>query len=103
MNEPRRLLDGGSDFEVELLRSARDDGPSPHARRRTMIALGVGTGIVGAGVTAATSTAASTGGILKWIGIGVVSGGLVVGGAQQAVHFGAPPHIEIAVKGPVAL
>jgi hypothetical protein len=101
-SDPGRLLDGGSDFEVELLRSAIGDGPSRHSRKRTMIALGLGTGIVGAGVTAATSTAASTGGILKWIGIGVVSGGLVVGGAQQAVHMGAPPHLEIAVKGPVA-
>ncbi|HVY49063.1 MAG TPA: hypothetical protein VHB21_24405 [Minicystis sp.] len=103
MNEPRRLLSGGgSDFEVELLRSARDDAPAPHARRRAMIALGIGTGVVGAGVTAATTTAAATssaGGILKWIGIGVVGGGLFVGGAQQAMHLRAPAHVDVAVKG----
>jgi hypothetical protein len=102
MSEPQRLLDGSGGLELELLRSAKDDGPSTHARRRTMVALGIGTGIVGVGVTTAGSTAASTGvgGILKWIGIGVVGGGLAVGGAQEAMHLSTSrTQISMAVKG----
>jgi hypothetical protein len=102
MREPRRLLDEpGSSLGQDLLRSARRDAPTRSARARTMIALGVGTGILGAGVTAAGTSAASTGagGILKWIGIGVLSGGLVVGGAEEARHITTPHIAAPAMKG----
>lgn len=62
MNEPRRLLndDNATDFERALLRSARHDGPSPALRDKTLLALGLGVGVVGLGATtAATATAAA--------------------------------------------
>ena len=69
MSEPRRLLDEpGSSLGQDLLRSARRDAPTRSARARTMIALGVGTGILGAGVTAvlpASRRSTGAGGILE--------------------------------------
>ncbi len=88
MSEPRRLLEeGGSDLEVALLDSARDDAPSGASRRRTLLALGLAGG-AGAAVTAttATTTAATVLGgssgalvLAKWIAGGIIAGLLTVG------------------------
>jgi hypothetical protein len=78
----RRLSEeGGSDLELALLRSARDDGPAPHARRRTLIALGLGGTLM---ATSTTTAAASTTGLalLKWLGVAAVGSALVAGGYQ---------------------
>lgn len=115
MSEPRRFLEDGGGFEQSLLRSAREDAPSPGARQRTLAALGlgVGVGVLGASATAAATTAAATTtatatvaatatatpavkaaaslGLLKWIGIGVASGALVVGAAEVAQSVSPPP------------
>jgi hypothetical protein len=95
MSEPRRLLqEEGDELGQSLLRSARRDGPSPQARRKAMLALGVASG-VGASVVATGTGAASTlakstatAALLKWIGVGVV-GGLVTVGAVS-VTMGPP-------------
>jgi hypothetical protein len=91
--EMRRLLDeGGSDLEQTLLRSARDDAPAPHTRRRTLVALGLGGSIV----TATTATAASTTGfaLLKWVGLAMLGSALVVGGAKATGVVGDAPSAD---------
>jgi hypothetical protein len=106
MNEPRRLMDeGGSDLELALLRSAKGDSPSGRARRRTLVALGLGTGALGATGTVGTSTAAAATattagtaasvGVLKWIGIGVVAGLLTVGGVEATRDSGEASPIAV--------
>src|SRR5262245_14814256 len=101
MNDPRRLIEeSGSELELALLRSAKEDAPSPHARRRTLMALGLGAGLV----TASSSTAAAsiTGlALVKWVGLGVLGGALVVGGVQQATHAPAPRAAPAIAQGPV--
>jgi hypothetical protein len=99
MSEPRRFLEDGGGFEQSLLRSAREDAPAPGARQRTLAALGVGVGVLGASATAAAATTAATPavkaaaslGLLKWIGIGVASGALVVGAAEVVQSVSPPP------------
>ena len=112
MSEPQRLLDeGGDDLSLSLLRSARGDGPSPHARRKTMVALGLAGG-VGAGVTAATATGAAstmakssaTAALAKWIGMGVI-GGIVTVGTVEVVQTKSTPAVTQGAAinaGPVA-
>ena len=47
MTDPERLLAGeADDFERSLLRSARRDGPSPEARKKTLAALGIGVWLI---------------------------------------------------------
>lgn len=112
MSEPQRLLDeGGDDLSLSLLRSARGDGPSPHARRKTMVALGLAGG-VGAGVTAATATGAAstmakssaTAALAKWIGMGVIGGIVTVGTVEVVQTKSAPAVTQSAAinAGPVA-
>lgn len=94
MSEPRRLIDSGAgDFERALLDSARWDAPRPTARHRTLLALGLGTGIVGASVSTASASAASVGAwaLLKWVGAGVVAGLVVVGTAGRVLP---PPEVS---------
>ena len=111
MSEPRRMLhDDGDDLGASLLRSARKDGPSPHARRKTMIALGLATG-VGATVTAVTTTGAASTlakssasvALMKWIGAGVI-GGLVTVGAVAVVQSPKEPpaKTEAVANAPIA-
>jgi hypothetical protein len=104
MSEPRRFLkDGGGGFEQSLLRSAREDAPSPGARQRTLAALGLGVGVLGAGATATAAVKAATPavkaaaslGLLKWIGIGIAGGVLVVG-AAEVVHSVSPQPVKVA-------
>lgn len=118
MSEPRRLQEeSGNDLELMLLRSARDDQPPPHSRRRTLEALGLAGGIVGVGATVATTTAASTAiatasnlAILQWISVGIVAGILAVGGIDQLTRSESPPErrpaspsrVEQPARAPVA-
>jgi hypothetical protein len=89
MSDPRRLLTNGSDFERNLLRSAYIDAPSSGARRRTLVALGLGIG-----ATVSSTTAASTGVamLVKWLGVGAIAGLIAVGAADKSglVSFSAP-------------
>ena len=105
--EMRRLVDeGGSDVELALLRSAAHDAPTPSGKRRTLVALGLGSSIV----TATTATAASTTGLalLKWAGLAAIGSVLVLGGAQATGVVGGGPmggeqHVSkavVAVHGP---
>jgi hypothetical protein len=118
MSEPRRLQEeSGSDLELMLLRSARDDQPTPQSRRRTLEALGLAGGIVGVGATVTTTTAASTAiatasnlAILQWISVGIMAGILAVGGIDQITRGESPPErrpaspsrVEQPARAPIA-
>ncbi len=100
MSEPRRFLNDGGGLEQSLLRSARDDRPSPAARRRTLAALGLGASVLGASATATAAAspavkAAASLGLLKWIGVGIAGGVLVVGAAEVVHSVSSPPSTTI--------
>jgi hypothetical protein len=78
-NEPKRWLeDGANGFERELLASAEVDRASPRALSRTLASVQIAAAatLVATTTTAATGASASLGAVsvLKWLGIGVVSG-----------------------------
>jgi hypothetical protein len=95
---PRRIVEDDQDgFEAELLRTALGEEPPRGAIRRAEAALGIGAGLgLSAKATAAAKTAsahlaAAQGAtqvgalsLAKWVGIGVVSGLVVTGGARYA-------------------
>lgn len=118
--DPERLIHSGSDEEAALLRSAVREGPSPASRAQTLAALGVATGVIAAATTTTAAAAAASGqlaaggssiagtgfasiapgfaSIAKWLGIGIASTAVVVGGAYQAReslhdagYLGTPP------------
>lgn len=109
MTDQDRLLDGdASTSERRLLEAARSDFPPRGSRGRALVSLGVGSGLVavgttaaaagtakvlGAGSTAATGATAATVsaiGLTKWIGIGVLGGTLIAGAATQLEANGPP-------------
>ncbi|MBN1606747.1 MAG: hypothetical protein JW940_08940 [Polyangiaceae bacterium] len=84
MRETPRLLDkGADDFERALLRSAARDAGSSHARARCLAAAAGASLITGAAASAASAgTATGTALLVKWVGVGVVTGLTTLG----AVH-----------------
>jgi hypothetical protein len=114
MSEPQRLIDdGGDEISRSLLRSAREDAPSPHARQKAMIALGLAGGM-SATVTAATATSTAgtlaksgaTVALFKWIGIGVLGGVVTVGAVavapQLTSHAAAPKVAQVQAQAPTS-
>ncbi|MEJ7731192.1 MAG: hypothetical protein WKG00_18500 [Polyangiaceae bacterium] len=100
MNGPemRRLSEeGGSDLEVSLLRSAKGDGPRPAARRRVMVALGVGGSILAASSSSAASVAGI--GLVKWLGLAVIASALVAGSVATVQTVSAPEPAGPAQRG----
>jgi hypothetical protein len=94
MNGPRRLLDGdASDFERNLLRTARSIRPTAQARRRTVKAVVAGIGAVGTAAGGGSSVMAGVGisALLKWGSAGVLATALAVAGAQRLEQPSAPP------------
>jgi hypothetical protein len=105
VNEPKRLLDEGSDLDRLLLSAGMDEAPPPRALERTLAAIGVGTAVgVGGGAAAgsaalAAEAAAGAGAGAGaagsgWLGAGVakivlglaVAGSAVGGGYFMAAH-----------------
>jgi hypothetical protein len=105
MTEPQRLLNAGDEMESTLLSSAAGDGPSKHAVKTTLAALGLGSALAAGAGTASASTvsgsmpaattppiaggstaaAAGKGGlavVVKWVGVAAI-GGLALWGASQ--------------------
>ncbi len=131
MTEPRRLIHGGGDdLSAELMRSALDDVPRPGAQQRVLVSLGAAGTVVAAtaaakGAAAAVTTtghagAAGTAGaatgaagtaakaavtttvLFKWIGIGVVAGGVATGTAVGVSELTAEsPKLPAASVGTV--
>lgn len=99
MNDPERLLDGGSALERELLGSASDDVGSEAAYRRVQRAIGAAamttaaTGAAAAGVAGASKAKALGGSLLvgKWLVVGATAGTLVAGSAYVTFALDAPP------------
>jgi hypothetical protein len=94
MNGPRRLLDGdASDFERNLLRTARSMRPTAQARRRTVKAVVAGIGAIGTAAGGGSSVMAGVGisALLKWGSAGVLATALAVAGAQRLEQPLAPP------------
>jgi hypothetical protein len=75
-DEPKRWLeDGASGFERELLSSADVDRAPPRALSRTLASVQMAAAATLVASTAVgTSASVGTLGVLKWVGIGVVSG-----------------------------
>jgi hypothetical protein len=110
MTDPQRLLEeSGDDFERALLRSSRIDEPGPRAAASVAAAIGVGSAIVSGASTASGigATAGVTAGkagawvVAKWVGFGIVAGGVTVAGLQLArtASKGSPvEHAEHAAE-----
>jgi hypothetical protein len=102
--QPPRLLEVGTDFEREVLSSARLDAGGDTGLRRTLVAMGVSAGTIsttaataGAGIAAGSTVAAVGGGgsalgvgvLVKWASVGVavaVLGGGAVGSSGSLLH-----------------
>ena len=107
--DPTRFLDADEDrFESRLLGSARTDTPPGGALRRAEAALGFGVTAGMAAAAAATSTAKAAtahgaahtvvaqvgaASVVKWLGIGIVSGVVVTGGLSYGVPAVLPTFI----------
>ncbi len=100
MTEPKRYLDSGeSSVATTLLRSAERDGPDDGSMRRALATVAAATAITAATGSAAATTSAAL--WLKWLGIGLLSGGVVAFGATELRHRESPrlvdtTHIEQA-------
>jgi hypothetical protein len=86
MTTPERLIEQGTEFDRELLASARLDAGSDGGRKRAVVAMAA---VLSTTATAAT-TGASVGGIsagvlVKWVGVAVVT----VGVASASVRVGS--------------
>jgi len=106
MTDPERLLDLDRDgLPASLIRAAREDAPSDRLLGETLLALGVGATVVGAGaatgaLAASSASALSKAGAApslaimaaKWLGVGALGGAMTVSaavGVERAVS--APP------------
>ena len=105
MSDSRRPDERWSPFEQDLLSAGKDDAPARGARRKTLMALGVGTGGgLGSSATASGSAAghaatpATVAGavsklapiaVAKWIALGLLG----VGAVATAVHTGGQPRL----------
>jgi hypothetical protein len=95
--------EGANRFERHLLGSARNDGPSPEARRAARRALGIGalaaTEVIGAAGVSTLHAKLASGVFAKWIVLGGLGGAAIVGSLEYARghSFGAQP---VAVAAP---
>jgi hypothetical protein len=83
MMDPRRLVDEEvTPIERALLRAGIDERPSKRGIHRTMVALGVGGGVL---TTASASGAVGVGsklllgGVVKWLAVALLTGGVTLG------------------------
>lgn len=92
MSEPRRLLDDPETPPLarSFLQTWADVRPTPAARQRTLIALGIGAGVASSAVAAggASTSAASSITLIKWL-----VGTLAIGAAAAGIAAGDRPKI----------
>jgi hypothetical protein len=122
MTDPERLLDNlPGDLGRTLIEAGVDEQPSDAARRRALVALGIGVpvfGIAGVALGASAAQGAAAGSasalasgsmvtgivIAKWLGAGVVAGALATATAhyaqQPAVSERPVPVATVAVVAP---
>jgi hypothetical protein len=106
MTDDRILVSG--ELGSALLRAGRDDWPSDEALSRTLNAVGVGVAVVavtggaaGAGASAGTAAKGgvallSFGSVMKWLGVGAVSGVVVAGVAHELTPAAHSPLVTTA-------
>ncbi|MEZ4219339.1 MAG: hypothetical protein R3B13_00330 [Polyangiaceae bacterium] len=100
---PKRLLEeGASDFERELLAASRLDRGSPRALARTHGAVRlIAAGLTASAVTSTASGSAATGallGVVKWLGIGAVSGTVFASGMGALIEGSDPKPARVAAQ-----
>jgi hypothetical protein len=109
MNDPKRLLDEGTELEARLLSSAIDDAPRAGVGRRVHLALGIGGAAIGAGTATTTAAAAAASkatpflaslGVAKWVGILAIGTGAVASVAVVHRRASTPEStsVEAAVE-----
>lgn len=112
MTDPERISKRSAGLAGELLRAASDEQPAEAAMQRTLAALGLSGAILatssvasaslaGAQVGAAGTKAVTAALLVKWIGIGVVSG-VGLAGAAAMVSAPASPAPASVVSAPPA-
>jgi hypothetical protein len=91
MTDPRRLLEEGSDLEIAVLDSARDDAAPKDVHGRVYGVLGLGTAIGAATTTAAARAAGAWGATaaMKWAGVAVIGSAVAVGATVYVGHHRA--------------
>jgi hypothetical protein len=95
MNAPRRLLQDGTDFERQLLASARLDVASPRKVKRALAAVGTLAAFgsaSGAGAASGSATGIAGAGLsvlVKWVGLGMIVGV----GATGTARLLTPPSV----------
>ncbi len=92
MTDPERISRRGAGLAARLLQSSAEEQPHAAGMQRTLAALGVSGAVWGATSAAGAATAASGKGmtallLVKWVGVGVVSG---VGLAGAAALVSSP-------------
>jgi hypothetical protein len=90
MTTPERLIEHGTEFERELLASARLDAGKDGGRRRAVVAMAAVLSTTATAATTGATAGASVGGIsagvlVKWVGVAVVT----VGVAGASVRVGS--------------
>jgi hypothetical protein len=87
MDAPKRIVDDPAADSIarSLIEDARSETATPGAKGRTLAALGV----IGATTVATTTSSALT--ALKALGVGVLTAGLLAGGALIATRGADPP------------
>ena len=114
MNDERpSAFHGTSSLGSTLLSAGRDEWPSEEALARTLTAVGAGAAVVavtgaaaGAGLSAGTAAKGSAmivsfGSVMKWLGVGALSG-VVVAGVAHGVTPKPPPRAVVERAAPVA-
>jgi TolA-binding protein len=109
MNDPKRLLDEGTELETRLLASAIDDAPRAGLGRKVHLALGIGGAAVGTGTATTTAAAAASKatpllaslGVAKWVGILALGTGAVA--SVAVVHRRASTVDSTSVEVPGAV
>jgi hypothetical protein len=109
MNDPKRLLEEGTELEARLLSSAIDDAPRAGLGRKVHLALGIGGAAIGTGTATTTAAAAASKvppllaslGVAKWIGIVAVGTGAVA--SVAVVHRRASTVESTSVEAPGAM
>lgn len=108
MTDPERISRRGAGLAAQLLRSSAEEEPNDVGLERTLAALGVSgavlsttsaAGAVGAAASAKLTSAVSAGAgkavtgalLLKWVGVGVVSGVGLAGAAALVTAPTQPP------------
>ena len=89
MTEPLRFADDVDPALARLLRAGQAEAPPAHALRKTLAGLGAATTVLGASQVAGAAVQVGKLGVwslAKWVGAGVLSGVVTIGGVELVQH-----------------